>query len=243
MREVDLKIELNRHFDAGSGARQGSGGSPRNARVHNGVGAIFSSWTKLALDAFLAFTGLMLLFPLILMVVAILLVVQGRPIFIAHKRIGRNAVPFPCLKFRSMVNDATDVLAKHLASNPHLRAEWNATRKLQNDPRITPFGQFLRKSSIDEIPQLLNILCGQMSLVGPRPIVASEVELYGVYFEDYKKVRPGLTGLWQVSGRSDTSYSKRVELDVQYVAERSTWGDINIMFKTIPAVLQSRGSY
>jgi exopolysaccharide production protein ExoY len=243
MREVDLKIELNRHFDAGSGARRGSDGNLGKVTSRNGVGAFFSSWTKLVLDVILAFTGLLLLFPMILMVVAILLIIQGRPIFIAHERIGRNGVPFPCLKFRSMVNDAADVLSKHLASNPHLRAEWNATRKLQNDPRITPFGQFLRKSSIDEIPQLLNVLCGQMSLVGPRPIVASEVELYGAHFEHYTKVRPGLTGLWQVSGRSDTSYSKRVELDVQYVAERSTLGDINIMFKTIPAVLQSRGSY
>jgi exopolysaccharide production protein ExoY len=108
---------------------------------------------------------------------------------------------------------------------------------------VTPFGRFLRKSSIDEVPQLVNILFGQMSLVGPRPIVASEIELYGPYFGHYTLVRPGLTGLWQVSGRSDISYGARVNLDVKYVSERSTWGDIVIIFKTIPAVLQTRGSY
>jgi exopolysaccharide production protein ExoY len=180
---------------------------------------------------------------MIMMIVAILLVVQGRPIFIAHRRIGKNGVMFPCIKFRTMVTNADKVLVRYLAANPHERDEWNATRKLKNDPRVTPFGSLLRKSSTDEIPQLFNVVCGQMSLVGPRPIVASEAELYGMHFADYIRVRPGLTGLWQVSGRSDTSYSTRVELDVRYVTERTIWGDIVIMVKTIPAVLQSHGSY
>ncbi|OWW00146.1 exopolysaccharide biosynthesis protein [Rhizobium sp. R72] len=184
-----------------------------------------------------------MLSPMILMVMAILLVLQGRPIFIAHRRIGKNGVVFRCLKFRTMVKDADAVLARHLANNPHFEQEWNATRKLRNDPRVTPFGALLRKSSIDEIPQLLNVVQGRMSLVGPRPIVASEVELYGTHFADYIRVRPGLTGLWQISGRSDTSYRERVQLDVRYVRENTLGGDLAIMIKTIPAILRSRGCY
>ncbi|ARM16293.1 exopolysaccharide production protein ExoY (plasmid) [Rhizobium phaseoli Brasil 5] len=199
--------------------------------------------SKYAIDATIAAVGLLVLAPMFLMLVAVLLVLQGRPIFIAHRRIGRHGVMFPCLKFRTMVRNADEVLSRHLAANPALRAEWNATHKLKDDPRVTPFGALLRKSSIDEIPQLFNVIRGQMSLVGPRPIVASEAELYGVHYADYIKVRPGLTGLWQVSGRSDTSYSERVQLDVRYVAEQSVLGDLSILVKTIPAVLRSRGSY
>jgi len=211
--------------------------------MDNEASQIISNGFKFALDAILALVGLIVLSPMIMMIVAILLVVQGRPIFIAHRRVGKNGVMFPCIKFRTMVTDADRVLARYLAANPHERDEWSATRKLKNDPRVTPFGKLLRKSSTDEIPQLFNVIWGQMSLVGPRPIVASEAELYGMHFADYIRVRPGLTGLWQVSGRSDTSYSTRVELDVRYVAERTIWGDIVIMVKTIPAVLQSHGSY
>ncbi|MBO9196852.1 sugar transferase [Rhizobium sp. 16-449-1b] len=243
MREVDLKIDLNRNFDRRTGINRSSEGFTRSAKLSRGIGRTLSGWIKRGLDFVLASLGLILLSPMIAMVVVVLLVAQGRPIFISQKRIGKDGVLFPCLKFRSMVNNASEALALHLASNPHLRAEWNATRKLQDDPRVTPLGRFLRKSSVDEIPQLLNVLCGQMSLVGPRPIVAGEVELYGPHFGHYTMVRPGMTGLWQISGRSDTSYGTRVDLDVQYVSERSTWGDIVIMLKTIPAVLQTRGSY
>ncbi|OWV96127.1 exopolysaccharide biosynthesis protein [Rhizobium sp. R72] len=207
------------------------------------VSVIVAAIAKYSLDATLALIGLVVLAPMILMLMAILLVVQGRPIFIAHRRIGKNGVMFYCLKFRTMVTNADAVLARHLAANPHQRAQWNATRKLKDDPRVTPFGALLRKSSMDEIPQLLNVIQGTMSLVGPRPIVTSEAELYGVHFADYIKVRPGLTGLWQVSGRSDTSYGERVKLDVRYVQERSIAGDLAILLKTVPAVLRSRGSY
>lgn len=150
---------------------------------------------------------------------------------------------FPCLKFRTMVNNNEELLEKYLAANPAERAEWLATRKLRNDPRITPFGAFLRKSSIDEIPQLVNVVLGHMSMVGPRPIVPSETVYYGQNYADYIRVRPGLTGLWQVSGRSDADYVKRVQLDALYVANRSFVGDLVIMVKTIPAVLNARGSY
>ena len=199
--------------------------------------------TKFCLDFLMATTALVVLFPMLLMVMMLIYAVQGGPVFIAHRRIGRHGVVFPCFKFRTMVNNSDDVLAQHLASNRDVRAEWNATRKLKNDPRVTPLGLVLRKNSIDEIPQLFNVLRGDMSLVGPRPIVASEAEFYGPHFANYVRVRPGLTGLWQVSGRSDTSYRRRVELDVRYVSERSLWGDLVIMAKTLPAVLSSRGSY
>ena len=202
-----------------------------------------SLFAKRTLDILIAVAALLVLAPLFLMTSLILLLLQGRPIFIAHRRIGRGGGMFPCLKFRTMVNNNEELLEKYLAANPAERAEWAATRKLKNDPRITPFGAFLRKSSIDEIPQLINIVIGHMSIVGPRPIVPSETVYYGQNYADYIRVRPGLTGLWQVSGRSDADYVKRVQLDSLYVANRSLVGDIVIMAKTIPAVLNARGSY
>jgi len=135
------------------------------------------------------------------------------------------------------------VLREYLAGNPSAREEWSETHKLKNDPRITPLGRFLRKSSVDELPQLYNVIRGDMSLVGPRPIVRDEIVRYGAHIEEYLRVRPGLTGLWQVSGRSDISYQHRVVLDVRYVREWSLWRDFVIIFKTIPALLRSSGSY
>ncbi|ANL31781.1 exopolysaccharide production protein ExoY (plasmid) [Rhizobium phaseoli] len=241
MRGIDLGRNFDRFNKAQLHSRRATSRKPGviGHEIRSAVLAI----SKYAIDATIAAVGLLVLAPMFLMLVAVLLVLQGRPIFIAHRRIGRHGVMFPCLKFRTMVRNADEVLSRHLAANPALRAEWNATHKLKDDPRVTPFGALLRKSSIDEIPQLFNVIRGQMSLVGPRPIVASEAELYGVHYADYIKVRPGLTGLWQVSGRSDTSYSERVQLDVRYVAEQSVLGDLSILVKTIPAVLRSRGSY
>ena len=198
---------------------------------------------KVIIDFLIAIVGIVVLFPLIIMVMGLLLILQGRPIFISHQRLGKDGLSFPCFKFRTMVVDAEAKLAQHLAAHPELQVEWEETRKLKDDPRITPLGVFLRKSSIDEIPQLFNILRRNMSLVGPRPITASEAEVYGVHFADYARVRPGLTGLWQISGRSDTTYAERIQLDVRYVRERTLWGDFRIMLMTIPAVMGSRGSY
>lgn len=202
-----------------------------------------STLMKRTFDAVIALVGLLALVPLIVMMIALLYLIQGRPIFICHRRIGKDGVLFPCLKFRTMVTNAEEALRRYLAANPSERAEWLATRKLKNDPRITPFGAILRKSSLDEIPQLINVFLGHMSFVGPRPIVSSEAELYGVHFVDYIRVRPGLTGPWQISGRNDVSYNARVELDVRYVNEHTLWSDIIIMAKTVPAVLKARGSY
>ncbi|MGF9566548.1 sugar transferase [Neorhizobium sp. JUb45] len=213
------------------------------ARPKISLPSILSRGGKRASDLVIASLALVVLLPVIAMVILTLLVLQGRPIFIAHHRVGRYGRMFPCFKFRTMVNNNDQVLANYLLTNPAERMEWEATRKLRNDPRVTPFGAVMRKSSLDEVPQLVNIVLGHMSLVGPRPIVPAEAEHYGPYFADYKKVRPGLTGLWQISGRSDTAYNERVQLDVAYVAGRSLAGDLVIMAKTLPAVLKARGSY
>jgi exopolysaccharide production protein ExoY len=241
MREIDLGRNFDRfnkaplHSRRATSRRSDIFGHENRSSVMDGM--------KYAIDTTIASIGLVVLAPMMLMLFAVLIILQARPIFIAHRRIGRHGVMFPCLKFRTMVKNADEVLSRHLAANPSLRAEWSATRKLRDDPRVTPLGALLRKSSVDEIPQLFNVIRGQMSLVGPRPIVASEAELYGIHYADYIRVRPGVTGLWQVSGRSDTSYKDRVQLDVRYVEEQSVLGDLSIMLKTIPAVLRSRGSY
>lgn len=203
----------------------------------------FAKASKRGLDVALASAAIVFLLPLFLLLVAVLLVAQGRPIFIRHSRVGRGGASFPCLKFRSMVTNSEAVLREYLATNHNAAEEWRETHKLKNDPRITALGHFLRKSSVDELPQLFNVLRGDMSLVGPRPIVRDEIVRYGAFIEDYLRVRPGITGLWQVSGRSDISYQQRVSLDVRYVREWSLWKDVVIMLKTIPALLRLSGSY
>lgn len=188
-------------------------------------------------------TGIILTFlPLIAIIFAALLF-QGRPFLIRHQRVGRRGQLFPCFKFRTMVVNAEATLEQHLAASAEARAEWEATRKLKVDPRVTAFGHVLRKSSLDELPQLINVLRGEMSLVGPRPIVSAETRHYGSSMSFYEQVRPGLTGAWQISGRNDTSYAQRVALDCEYVATRSFRGDLSILLRTLPAVLAARGSY
>ncbi len=187
--------------------------------------------------------GLLLVFLPVMAAVAALLALQGWPVIIRHHRVGRGGKSFPCLKFRSMVVDAQAALRTHLESNPDAAEEWGRTHKLKDDPRITKLGKILRKSSIDELPQILNVLAGHMSLVGPRPIVSSEVIHYGERISHYHGVRPGLTGPWQVSGRSDTCYRQRVSLDTAYVLGRTMGKDISILLRTVPAVLKSKGSY
>ena len=196
---------------------------------------------KAAGDVALAMVLLVIASPLFL-VIAIANLIEGGPILFAHRRVGAGGRPFHCLKFRSMRVDGDRVLAEALAADPALAAEWAATCKLRNDPRVTSLGAFLRKTSLDEIPQLLNVLRLDMSLVGPRPIVESEVPLYGRNIAEYYAARPGLTGLWQVSGRSDTSYARRVQLDAWYVNNWTIWNDIAVLLKTIPAVLVREGA-
>ncbi len=160
------------------------------------------------------------------------------PVIFSHGRVGFNGRMFKCYKFRSMVTDSQRVLEEHLAHNPDAAREWQATQKLRRDPRITVFGQMLRKSSLDELPQLFNIVLGDMSCVGPRPVVADELQRYGIFAADYLRTRPGLTGLWQVNGRSNTDYSRRVFLDSQYVRTWSLGGDIAILVRTVFAVMR-----
>lgn len=196
---------------------------------------------KRSFDVCVAGTMVLLLAPL-LATLAVLIRMEGGPALFHHKRIGRNGRTFRCMKFRSMrVNSAT-LLSNLLASDPAARAEWNERQKLQNDPRISRVGHFLRKTSLDELPQLFNVLRGEMSLVGPRPIVKNEVDRYADDIAFYYETRPGLTGLWQVSGRSNTSYERRVRLDVWYVKNWSLWHDLVIMLKTIPALLLKEGA-
>jgi Undecaprenyl-phosphate galactose phosphotransferase WbaP len=181
--------------------------------------------------------------PLLLVIFLCIKFTDRGPALFGHRRIGRGGRDFNCLKFRTMVTDADVRLARILDTDPVARAEWERDHKLRFDPRVTPIGEFLRRSSLDELPQLFNVLRGEMSIVGPRPIVQSEVARYGRRFAVYCKVRPGITGLWQVSGRNDVCYRRRVAMDSVYATHKSVWLDIQILLMTIPAVFFARGSY
>lgn len=198
---------------------------------------------KAVFDRLAALAGLILLAPILLMVSGLIWIRDPGPVLFGHVRIGRGGAPFRCLKFRTMMCDGDQVLAAHLQANPQAAREWDETRKLKSDPRVTPLGQVLRRTSLDELPQLFNVLKGEMSLVGPRPIVAEEAAFYGAALEDYAAVRPGVTGLWQIGGRSDTSYAERVRLDQSYVRNRSFALDLKILAATVVVVLKGRGSY
>lgn len=202
----------------------------------------FSRALKGLFDQIAAFLLIVLLAP-VLLTLAMLVRRDGGPALFRHQRIGAGGRVFNCVKFRTMVVGADRVLQEAIARDPRVAAEWAATQKLRNDPRVTPIGQFLRKSSLDELPQLFNVLRREMSLVGPRPIVEAEVARYGAEIDHYYAAKPGLTGLWQVSGRSDTSYTRRVRLDVWYVLNWTLWHDIAILFKTLPAVFLGRGAH
>ena len=204
---------------------------------------LYHKKVKRPLDVALVLCFALVFLPFLLLIALALLIAQGRPILISHQRVGQNGVRFGCLKFRSMVRNADDVLRSHLAEDPAARAEWAKGRKLKSDPRVTPLGRLLRKASVDELPQLLNVLRGDMSLVGPRPIVEQEVPFYGAAITHYHRVRPGLTGHWQVSGRSDVSYPSRIQMDIDYVDRIRFGRDLLIILKTVPAVVTSRGSY
>lgn len=198
---------------------------------------------KRGFDIVGAAAGIVLLSPLFIMLAMLVKFSDGGRVFYGHRRIGRNGNVFHCLKFRTMVENGDQVLAAYFAGNPQSRDEWIATRKLQNDPRVTRVGAVLRKLSLDELPQIFNILRGDMSIVGPRPVVKDELELYGPAADYYLQSRPGLTGLWQVSGRNDVSYGTRVAFDRHYVENWSFVFDLKIIIKTVPAVFSSRGSY
>jgi exopolysaccharide production protein ExoY len=195
------------------------------------------------LDVALALAVLIFTLPLTVTIAFLIKIADGGPAMFAQHRMGKDGATFRCWKFRSMVVDAETRLQDLLATDEAARREWEADQKLRRDPRITRIGAFLRKSSLDELPQLLNVLLGDMSVVGPRPIVEAEIIRYGRSYRSYCAVRPGITGLWQVSGRNDVSYDRRVALDRLYARSKTVGLDIAILFKTIPAVLMRNGSY
>jgi exopolysaccharide production protein ExoY len=191
---------------------------------------------KRIVDVTLAACALIVLAPMLVFLALLIRAVTGSSPVFAHERVGFGGRSFRCYKFRTMRLEAEEILKQHLAANPEAADEWQRTRKLMNDPRINCLGNVLRKSSIDELPQLFNVLKGDMSLVGPRPVVSAEIELYGRRAEQYLAARPGVTGLWQISGRSRVKYSTRVAMDCHYVRSWSIWRDAAILIKTIPAV-------
>jgi undecaprenyl-phosphate galactose phosphotransferase len=197
---------------------------------------------KLFMDKLGALTGLILFSP-VLLILAVKIKRDGGPAFYAQKRVGQDGKIFKCYKLRSMIHNADEVLERYLEENPEAKKEWEKDFKLKNDPRITKIGHFIRKTSLDELPQFYNVLKGEMSIVGPRPIVKEEMKFYGSKVGDYLAVKPGITGPWQVSGRNDVSYEKRVQLDSWYANNWSLWTDIKIIFKTVLVVLRRDGAY
>lgn len=197
---------------------------------------------KRALDLFGAVVGGLLISPLLLTIVVLTKLDSSGPAFYGHRRVGARDDHFVCWKFRTMRANAEQMLEKYLQDNPYLRAEWEQNQKLRNDPRVTRIGRLLRKTSLDELPQLWNVLWGEMSLTGPRPIVDAEIPKYKKDYALFKRIKPGMSGLWQVSGRSNMDYEERVELDVYYVRNWSVWLDIIILARTIKTVLFGRGA-
>lgn len=204
---------------------------PRRMLLKRGIDLIFTCLAGIVL------------FPVLLLLGIAVRIDSPGPALFSHRRIGRNGKSFTVYKFRTMATNAEEILIKRLEENPDARKEWRETQKLKDDPRVTRMGGFLRKTSLDELPQLFNVLRGDMSLVGPRPIVDSEVEKYGGDYALYTRVHPGITGLWQVSGRNDTAYAERVRLDRFYVCNWSVWLDILIIVRTVPEVLRCSGAY
>jgi undecaprenyl-phosphate galactose phosphotransferase, wbaP len=211
-------------------------------RVNNNLAKRSSRILKRTMDIVGSLAIITLLSPVLLYLYFSVKKDGGNTIY-GHPRIGRNGKTFKCLKFRSMVMNSKEVLDELLRTDPEARAEWEKDFKLKNDPRITKIGAFIRKTSLDELPQLFNVLKGEMSLVGPRPIVAEELDRYQDDVEYYLMAKPGMTGLWQVSGRNDVDYSTRVYFDSWYVKNWSLWNDIAILFKTVNVVLKRDGAY
>ena len=228
---IGISFFTARHENSG-------GGLPQIGRGH---AVSLQRAIKLSFDWIVAAVALLFLSPL-LIAIAVYVKSDGGPVLYAHTRIGRGGRHFHCLKFRTMVVGAEHRLRALLEADAAAAAEWEATQKLTADPRVTHIGALLRRTSLDELPQLLNVLLGDMSLVGPRPIVEAEQARYADAIDTYRAVRPGVTGLWQVSGRSETSYARRVQLDVAYVNNWWLGEDLSILLRTIPAVLSRRGA-
>ncbi|WP_296331570.1 undecaprenyl-phosphate galactose phosphotransferase WbaP [uncultured Treponema sp.] len=210
--------------------------------THNLTKRLSLFWKRF-IDIFLLLISCPLTLPVTFVVALLIKITSPGPVFYGHKRSGKNGKEFKCWKFRSMVIDADKQLEKILAENPEMRREWEKDRKFTNDPRVTKIGKILRKTSIDELPQFFNVLTGEMSFVGPRPVTEPELVKYGNKAKFILSVKPGLSGMWQISGRSDTGYEERVTLDSYYIQNWSVWLDIWIIIKTIYVVLRGKGAY
>jgi exopolysaccharide production protein ExoY len=208
-----------------------------------GARAPIGSQSKRIIDVALALSGILLLAPLLVICYLLTIATSPGPALFRHRRVGFNGKHFDCLKFRTMLADAPERLRALLESDAVAAAEWTATRKLRRDPRVTAIGAILRKSSLDELPQLFNVLKGDMSIVGPRPVMDEELERYATSVGAYLACRPGITGLWQVSGRSTTTYDKRVACDAFYAQNWSMALDAKILIVTIPALLTSETAF
>lgn len=209
----------------------------------NNLSRWYNRAAKLIFDMALTLVGTVLISPiLILLCICVAIDNHGKIIF-AHQRVGLNGRLFPCYKFQTMIPDAEKALQKYLAEHPEAQEEWERNFKLPNDPRVTKLGALLRKTSLDELPQIFNVLKGEMSLVGPRPVVRAELAKYGENQKEYLMVRPGITGVWQASGRSDTTYEERVAMDTWYVRNWSIWIDLKYLYRTFAAVINKKGAY
>ena len=211
-------------------------------RSYASVRGAYEAGGKRLMDMVIALALVPIVAPVVLTLAAMVWARDGGAPFFGHVRTGRNGKPFHCWKIRTMVRDAQERLARHLAENPEAAAEWAATRKLTDDPRITAVGNFLRKTSLDELPQLWNVLRGEMSFVGPRPVPDDELtELYGPARSVYCAMKPGITGLWQVSGRNDVSYAQRVSLDIEYLRRMAPGFDLWVMLRTALVIVRPTG--
>jgi Undecaprenyl-phosphate galactose phosphotransferase WbaP len=209
----------------------------------NRLNMFWNLWIKRFMDISIVILASIILFPLLICIAILVKISSPGPVLYSQQRVGQNGKPFRAYKFRSMVIDADKKLQQLLAENESIRKEWELYQKIKNDPRITGIGKFLRKTSLDEIPQFINVLRGEMSLIGPRPIVDNEIQKYGEDFHRIFSIKPGLTGLWQVSGRSDTNYAERVSYDTYYLQSWSVWLDVWIIGKTVGVILWGRGAY
>lgn len=219
-------------------------GARRNLSVNSvGIAQPVGAGVKRTIDIVLALAGILLMAPLLIFCFLATFLTSSKSAVFRHRRIGFQGKPFDCYKFRTMVDNAEECLREYLAANPEASAEWATSRKLKFDPRVTALGSILRKTSLDELPQLFNVLKGDMSIVGPRPVVHDELERYATSLHAYYACRPGITGLWQVSGRSSTTYTKRVACDAYYARNWSMMLDVQIVLVTLPALLNSDNAY
>lgn len=218
-------------------------GSLASLEIRNNLRSARARIVKRVIDLLGSVIGGTLILPILLLIMVAIRLDSPGPIIYPARRLGRDGEPFDCFKFRSMHQDAETKLRQVLDSDPALQAEFEATHKLKNDPRVTRVGNFLRRTSLDELPQLANVILGTMSMVGPRPIVQAEIEKYGMVYAVYKQVRPGMTGYWQANGRSDTSYEERVGMDNFYVTNWTPWLDLAILLQTVRVVVMGKGAY